>query len=113
MTATTSPRAGTEVRSRLAILSGLLALSPWCLDCVRLLDQGLRVALKPYPTCITEVAILDGTRCVSEGRPLYPPVGTLPFVFHLYNPLTYLGAGVRVFCMKVRRYFDERRTPPS
>jgi hypothetical protein len=81
----------------MAILSTflvLLALSPWCLDCVRLLDEGLRAALKPYPTCITELFILDGARCVSEGRTLYPPVGKPPFVIHVYNPLTYLGAGL-------------------
>ena len=43
---------------------------------------------------MTELSILDGARCVSEGEPLYPALGGLPFVVHLDNPLTYLGAGL-------------------
>jgi hypothetical protein len=38
--------------------------------------------------------ILDGAACVARGEPLYPPIDGLPLAYHLYNPLTYLPAGL-------------------
>ncbi len=37
--------------------------------------------------------IVDGVRCVAEGKPLYPLIDGLPLVYHLYQPLAYLPAG--------------------
>lgn len=83
-----------SARYRVAVSLALLALAPWAIDAVRLLAEGFRVARTTFPTCITEVSILDGARCVAEGKSLYPPFGRLPYTIHIYNPLTYLGAGL-------------------
>lgn len=94
---TASPRAATgaksvAVRSAGALLAlvAVAALS----DAPRLAWQGVQLALLPHPTCMTEVYILDGVQAVAHGRPLYPPLEGLPWIYHIYNPLTYLPAGL-------------------
>jgi hypothetical protein len=68
----------------------LLVLSPLGIDFFRLLVQGLQLSLWPYPTCITEVSVLNGALFIAEGKPVYPSIKGLPFVVNVYNPLTYL-----------------------
>ncbi len=84
-------------KKRLAHVLFLLApllIVPWTLDAFTAVRQGLQFALRPVPTCITEMHILDGTACVAEGKPLYPSKGNYTLVYHLYGPLTYLPAGL-------------------
>lgn len=63
-------------------------------DMPRIAWQGCQLALLPHPTCMTEVYILDGIATVARGETLYPEQRGLPWVYHIYNPLTYLPAGM-------------------
>jgi hypothetical protein len=72
----------------------LVLLTTWTIDGMRVAWQGIDTALRPVATCGTEMHILDGAACVAGGRPLYPPIDGLPLAYHLYNPLTYLPAGL-------------------
>jgi hypothetical protein len=72
----------------------LLLLTTWTIDGVRVAWQGMETALRPVATCGTEMHILDGVACVARREPLYPPIDGLPLAYHLYNPLTYLPAGL-------------------
>lgn len=56
--------------------------------------QGAAHLTLPGETTGPETYILDGTRRVATGEALYPPLGELPYVVHVYNPLTYLPAGL-------------------
>jgi hypothetical protein len=71
-----------------------ILLLPWFLDAPRVLSQGWAVARMDVPTCATEIHIYDGIRSVAEGRPLYPALDEGTYVYRLYNPLTYLPAGL-------------------
>jgi hypothetical protein len=72
---------------------------PWAYDAVRLLPQTLSAVTRPFPTCMTELAILDGARVLAKGADVFPRIGELPFSLHIYNTLNYLPAGLagRVF----------------
>jgi hypothetical protein len=72
----------------------LLLLVPWIFAGLCIVEQGTRAALRPVATCETEMHILHGAACVARGEPLYPPIDGLPLAYHLYNPLTYLPAGL-------------------
>ena len=80
-------RRGKLGRTGLHVLSGCLAvaLGPWFFDVFRVLWQGLGSIRHPFPTCITELWILDGVRALAEGRTLFPPARELPFSLHVYN----------------------------
>ncbi len=82
--------------SRRAMVSGaiLLVVVPWTFDAWTVLRQGFRALRHPFPTCLTELSILDGARAFAQGAPLFPPVGDLPFSLHVYNVLNYLPAGL-------------------
>jgi hypothetical protein len=71
----------------------LLLAGLWLVDGTRIAWQGWQAVTTPVPTCNTEMHIADGIHCVAEGRPLYPAIDGLPYVYHFYNPLTYLPAG--------------------
>lgn len=79
--------------SLLPLLLILLALLPAIVDSARVLRQGALRLLSPVPSCATENHIVDGIRAVAERRPLYPRIDGLPWVVHVYQPLTYLPAG--------------------
>jgi hypothetical protein len=81
-------------RLRLAIWLCLLLIGIWAIDGARILWQGWQAVVAPTPTCNTEMHIADGIRCVADGQPLYPKIEGLPYVYHFYNPLTYLPAGI-------------------
>lgn len=72
------------------VLVGIVSAS----DIPRIVWQGWQLALLPHPTCMTEVYILDGMAAVAHGETLYPPQHGLPWVFHIYNSLTYLPGGL-------------------
>jgi hypothetical protein len=72
----------------------VVLLVPWTFDGVRIIRQGVQTALRPVATCGTEMHILDGVACVARDEPLYSPIDGLPLAYHLYNPLTYLPAGL-------------------
>ena len=79
------PRARAAGAARLTKLSwiGLLLivlLFVWSCDGVRVVWEGVITALAPVPTCATEMHIVDGVRCVAEGKSLYPPIDGLPLV---------------------------------
>ncbi len=90
----TFPRLQTLSARPLAVACVLMAaIASWA-DVPRIVWQGWRLALLPHPTCMTEVYILDGIAAVARGQTLYPPQDGLPWVFHIYNSLTYLPAGL-------------------
>ena len=72
----------------------LLLAGIWLVDGSRILWQGWQAASTPVPTCNTEMHIADGVHCVADGRDLYPEIDGLPYVYHFYNPLTYLPGGL-------------------
>lgn len=53
----------------------------------------------PTETSRTEAFILNGSIQIAHGNALYYPVGKAPYWIHVYNPLTYIPAGLagRVF----------------
>jgi hypothetical protein len=66
---------------------------PGLLSCAQVLHGGfLRLSL-PYETTLPEAAVLDGALRVAEGRVPYGRLGELPFVTHVYNPLSYVIVG--------------------
>jgi hypothetical protein len=75
------------------VLMAVLAGVWWC-DGLRVVWQGVATAVEPTPTCLTETHILDGVRCVAERQTLYPAIDRLPLAYHLYQPLTYVPAGL-------------------
>lgn len=93
-----APSAPPYIRNKLFTravpLLSLLLLAPWTFAGLCVVEQGTRAALRPIATCETEMHILDGVSCVARGEPLYPPIDGLPLAYHLYNPLTYLPAGL-------------------
>ncbi len=72
----------------------LLVIAPWAHDGWTALRQGFLALAHPFPTCMTELSILDGARAVAQGSALFPPVRDLPFSIHVYNVLNYLPAGL-------------------
>ena len=88
------PDSGKKTFARTFPLFVILLLVPWTYDGVRVIRQGVQTVLQPVATCGTEMHILDGVACIARGEPLYPPINGLPLAYHLYNPLTYVPAGL-------------------
>lgn len=59
-----------------------------------LLFEGANFLFLPYETTKPESFILNGAWRIAQGLPLYPQFGKLPFIVHVYNPLTYFPAGI-------------------
>lgn len=64
------------------------------IDCFYVFHDGVDLLLKPFPTCRTELSVLEGIQAVARGQDLYPPFEGLPYVVRIYNPLTYLPAAL-------------------
>jgi len=47
----------------------------------------------PFETTRPESFILNGVRHLLMEIPLYPPTGKEPYIYHVYNPLTYVPSG--------------------
>jgi hypothetical protein len=92
------PCAHIKRAGRLAPLLSLLLLAPWTFAGLCVVEEGVRTALRPVATCETEMHILHGVAQVARGESLYPPIDGLPLAYHLYNPLTYLPAGLAGRC---------------
>jgi hypothetical protein len=68
----------------------LFALLPGAAVAAAAWVKGIRYLLLPYETTRPEAFILDGVARVAAGQALYRDLQSLPFVVHVYNPLTYL-----------------------
>lgn len=79
---------------RLLRIALWLLLLPGCVAAVNVLREGAALLAEPYETSRPEAFVLDGALRVAEGRPLYLDLETLPFVVHVYNPMTYVPAGI-------------------
>jgi hypothetical protein len=79
-------------RAARILLATVLILA--VVDCLRVLYDGFTHVLRPYPTCVTELYIVDGIRSLARGELVYPEVGELPFLIRVYNPMTYVPAGL-------------------
>jgi hypothetical protein len=79
-------------RAARILLAAVLILA--AADCLRILHDGFTHVLRPYPTCDTELHIVDGIRSLARGEFVYPEVGGLPFLIRVYNPMTYVPAGL-------------------
>jgi hypothetical protein len=66
---------------------------PGLLAVAQVLAGGFQVVDLPWATNPPEAYVLDGALRVAEGRAPYGRLGELPFVTHVYNPLTYVTAG--------------------
>src|SRR5688572_6315429 len=91
---TAQPHGGIDLLARAAPLLWFLLLAPWMFAGACVVAQGTRAAMRPVATCETEMHILDGVARIARSEPLYPPIDGLPLAYHLYNPLTYLPAGL-------------------
>jgi len=80
------------VRAARILLAAVLILA--AADCLRILYDGFEHVLRRYPTCVTELYIVDGIRSLARGEPVYPEVGGLPLLIRVYNPMTYVPAGL-------------------
>jgi hypothetical protein len=74
------------------LLWGLLAVG--VLRAGAVLIHGAEAVRIPYESTRPETFILNGARQVADGLPLYLPLGEEPYVVNVYNPLTYLPAGL-------------------
>ena len=61
---------------------------------VQVLAGGFALLRLPYESTRPEAYVLDGVLRVVEGRVPYGRLGELPFVLHVYDPLTYLVPGL-------------------
>ncbi|MCG8584444.1 MAG: hypothetical protein MI757_07015 [Pirellulales bacterium] len=85
----TGPRYARITRVLCILLAGI-----WLLDGARIVWQGWQATTTPVPTCHTEMHIADGIHAIAAGNDLYPQIEGLPYVYHFYNPMTYLPAGL-------------------
>jgi hypothetical protein len=56
--------------------------------------EGAWLLNQPTETSRTEAFILNGAARLAKGEGLYPPLAEPPYIVHVYNPLTYLAAGM-------------------
>ena len=82
-----------SIRRLTNLLAGLALVSSLAVSVI-VLVHGFRLLPWSYETSRPEVFVLEGVRRVAEGRELYRPLGSLPFVVPVYNPLTYWVPGV-------------------
>jgi len=79
---------------------GVLFLVLWVLLSVGVLRagavllDGAEALHVRYESTRPETFILNGARRVADGLPLYPPLDEEPYIVDVYNPLTYLPAGL-------------------
>jgi hypothetical protein len=78
----------------LAFTALWLLVAVGCVRAVGVLIDGGGLLTRPFETTRPESFILNGARRISEGLPLYLTLGEQPFIVHVYNPLTYLPAGL-------------------
>jgi hypothetical protein len=71
-----------------------LAIVPWIFDGYRLVREAFATIRYPFPTCTTELVVLDGIQKVAHHESLFPPLSELPFSIHVYNTLNYLPGGL-------------------
>ena len=70
-----------------------------CFPAAYIVVTGAQLLTIPYETTRPEAFTAHGAQCIALHKPLYPPFGKIPYTIHVYNPLTYLPAGLagRVF----------------
>jgi hypothetical protein len=70
--------------------------------------DGAELLTLSYESSRSEAFILHGAHQLSQNLPLYPEIGDQVFIFHVYNPLTYLPTGLfgRLFNSDMQAMFD-------
>jgi len=71
-----------------------LILAVASLRSVYVLINGAQLLHLPFESTKPEAFILHGIQRIAQHEPLYQPLGEMPFIVHVYNPLTYVLPGL-------------------